>query len=110
LNDLIRFLAKDLIFSFVHGQMREIKGIGVWPVALVGGLLLERPLVGRDGRVKGWNTPWEPDRPFPVGKSVTHPLFFFRCWKFFLLLLSETFSFLDHLRSFSCFQTWRALQ
>ena len=54
--------------------MRNIKGIGVWPVAMVGGLLLERPLAGLDGRIKGWNTPWEPERPFPVGECDSRNL------------------------------------
>ncbi|CAG0920400.1 unnamed protein product [Notodromas monacha] len=47
-------------------EMRSIKGVGVWPVALVGGLLVEKPLVGLDGRIKGWNSVWKPERPFPV--------------------------------------------
>lgn len=46
--------------------MRTIKGVGVWPVGLVGGLLVEKPLINSKGKVIGWNSAWRPERPFPV--------------------------------------------
>lgn len=46
--------------------MRTVKGVGVWPVGLVGGLLVEKPLINIKGKVIGWNSAWRPERPFPV--------------------------------------------
>ncbi|CAN7999672.1 unnamed protein product [Ixodes hexagonus] len=46
-------------------EMRDTRGVSVWPVGLVGGLVVEKPLV-RDGHVVGWNAAWKPHRPFPV--------------------------------------------
>lgn len=48
----------------------------MWPVGLVGGLRFEGPRV-QDGRVVGFHTAWEPNRPFPVdmaGFAVSLPL------------------------------------
>lgn len=48
----------------------------MWPVGLVGGLRFEGPRV-QDGRVVGFHTAWEPNRPFPVdmaGFAVALPL------------------------------------
>lgn len=46
-------------------QMRYTKKVSVWPVGLVGGLMVERPFV-KDGKVTGFNTIWKPNRPFPI--------------------------------------------
>ncbi|RWS11652.1 Galactosylgalactosylxylosylprotein 3-beta-glucuronosyltransferase 3-like protein [Dinothrombium tinctorium] len=46
-------------------EMRYTQKVSVWPVALVGGLYVERPLVS-GGKVKGWNTVWRPERAFPI--------------------------------------------
>ncbi|XP_015918181.2 galactosylgalactosylxylosylprotein 3-beta-glucuronosyltransferase I [Parasteatoda tepidariorum] len=46
-------------------EMRYTKTVSVWPVGLVGGLMVERPLV-RNGKVYGWNTVWKANRPFPI--------------------------------------------
>lgn len=45
--------------------MRYTKKVSVWPVGLVGGLMVERPLV-KNGKVVGWNTVWKTNRPFPI--------------------------------------------
>lgn len=45
--------------------MRYTKKVSVWPVGLVGGLMIERPLV-KNGKVVGWNTLWKTNRPFPI--------------------------------------------
>ncbi|XP_069326219.1 galactosylgalactosylxylosylprotein 3-beta-glucuronosyltransferase 3 isoform X1 [Eulemur rufifrons] len=57
-------------------EMRWTRGVSVWPVGLVGGLRFEGPQV-QDGRVVGFHTAWEPNRPFPVdmaGFAVSLPL------------------------------------
>lgn len=46
-------------------EMRYTRGVSVWPVALVGGMAVERPLV-RDGKVVGFNSMWQSKRPFPI--------------------------------------------
>lgn len=47
--------------------MRGINKVGVWPVGLVGGLMVEKPLINSTtGRVVGWNSHWRPERAFPI--------------------------------------------
>ncbi|XP_076353940.1 galactosylgalactosylxylosylprotein 3-beta-glucuronosyltransferase 2-like isoform X2 [Tachypleus tridentatus] len=46
-------------------EMRYTRKVSVWPVALVGGLMVERPVV-INGKVMSWNTLWKADRPFPI--------------------------------------------
>lgn len=47
--------------------MRSIQKVGVWPVGLAGGLLVEKPLVDNtSGRIVGWNSRYRPDRTFPI--------------------------------------------
>lgn len=47
--------------------MRPIKKVGVWPVGLVGGLMVERPIISSsNGKVIGWNSHWRPERKFPI--------------------------------------------
>lgn len=47
--------------------MTKIKRVGVWPVGLVGGLMVEKPLLDKvTKKVVGFNSAWKPDRPFPI--------------------------------------------
>ena len=46
-------------------EIRTIKKAGVWPVAFVGELMVEKPLV-EDGRVVGWDVAIKPEREFAV--------------------------------------------
>ncbi|OQR79068.1 galactosylgalactosylxylosylprotein 3-beta-glucuronosyltransferase 3-like [Tropilaelaps mercedesae] len=50
-------------------EMRLTKKVSVWPVGLVGGLMVERPIVV-DGRVKRFNAVFRPDRPYPVDMAA----------------------------------------
>ncbi|XP_001946469.1 galactosylgalactosylxylosylprotein 3-beta-glucuronosyltransferase I isoform X1 [Acyrthosiphon pisum] len=64
---IIFFADDDNTYSVdLFNEMRTIKGVGVWPVGLVGGLLVEKPLINSKGKVIGWNSAWRPERPFPV--------------------------------------------
>ena len=45
--------------------MRYTEKVAVWPVGICGGLRFEGPLC-RDGKVTGWHTVWELERPFPL--------------------------------------------
>jgi len=46
-------------------EMREVEKVGVWPVGLVGGLMVERPIV-ENNKVTKFNSVWKPTRPFPI--------------------------------------------
>ena len=49
----------------LFNEMRNTTKVSVWPVGLVGGLLVEKPIV-EDGIVTGWNSLWKPNRKFPI--------------------------------------------
>lgn len=47
--------------------MKKIRKVGVWPVGLVGGLMVEKPICDNaTNKVIGFNAAWKPDRPFPI--------------------------------------------
>ncbi|XP_042211406.1 galactosylgalactosylxylosylprotein 3-beta-glucuronosyltransferase 2-like isoform X3 [Homarus americanus] len=68
----------DITFTHLHhstpddwklkDKMRETQTVSVWPVGLVGGVMVERPQVSIDDQTKshvtGWLTGWKPNRPF----------------------------------------------
>ena len=47
-------------------EIRKVETVGVWPVGIVGGQLIESPIVSPDGLVTGFNSKWKPDRPYPL--------------------------------------------
>lgn len=46
--------------------MRYTRRVSVWPVAFVGGLRYESPKVSPAGKVVGWKTVFDPNRPFAI--------------------------------------------
>jgi len=44
--------------------IRSTKKVSVFPVALVGGLLIEKPESSPEGRLTGWSVQWGRDRPY----------------------------------------------
>ena len=46
-------------------EMRNTSKVSIWPVALVGGLKIEKPLI-KEGKVVGFNSVWSPQRPYPI--------------------------------------------
>ncbi|XP_073982442.1 galactosylgalactosylxylosylprotein 3-beta-glucuronosyltransferase I-like [Rhodnius prolixus] len=70
LNDkgVVYFADDDNSYSIqVFEEMRYTKEVSVWPVGLVGGLMVEKPILNQTtGKVTGWNSAWRPDRPFPI--------------------------------------------
>lgn len=63
---VVYFADDDNVYDLqVFEEMRHTKLVSVWPVALSGGLLVERPLV-KDGKVVGFNSIWRPKREFPI--------------------------------------------
>ncbi len=48
-------------------EMRHTRKVSVWPVAFVGELLVEKPLLDPTGtKVVGWNAAWSMRRPYAV--------------------------------------------
>uniref|UniRef100_A0A0A9W6K2 Galactosylgalactosylxylosylprotein 3-beta-glucuronosyltransferase n=2 Tax=Lygus hesperus TaxID=30085 RepID=A0A0A9W6K2_LYGHE len=70
MNDkgVVYFADDDNSYSVqVFDEMRFTKEVSVWPVGLVGGLMVEKPVLDPvTGKVAGWNAAWRPDRPFPI--------------------------------------------
>lgn len=65
---IVFFMDDDNTYSLeLFEQMSRIQPgkVGVWPVGLVGGLMVERPVLDA-GEVIGFNSAWRPERPFPV--------------------------------------------
>lgn len=65
---VVYFADDDNSYSIqVFEEMRSTKEVSVWPVGLVGGLMVEKPLLNlTTGKVIGFNSVWRPDRPFPI--------------------------------------------
>ncbi|ETN76096.1 hypothetical protein NECAME_11921 [Necator americanus] len=51
-------------------EIRSIKVVGIWPVGIVGGLVVEKPLLAGNGSVIGFNAVWKPERPFPIDMAA----------------------------------------
>lgn len=69
-RSVIYFMDDDNTYSTnLFDEMKKIEQgkVGVWPVGLVGGLLVEKPVLDEDdNRVMGFNSVWRPERPFPI--------------------------------------------
>ncbi|XP_063230155.1 galactosylgalactosylxylosylprotein 3-beta-glucuronosyltransferase I [Bacillus rossius redtenbacheri] len=65
---VVYFADDDNAYSLeLFEEMRWTQRVSVWPVGLVGGLRVERPLVDpHTNRVTGFNSAWHPERPFPI--------------------------------------------
>ncbi|XP_052866294.1 galactosylgalactosylxylosylprotein 3-beta-glucuronosyltransferase I [Anopheles cruzii] len=66
---IVYFMDDDNTYStelFEEIAKIERGKVGVWPVGLVGGLMVEKPVLNRDGLVLGFNSAWKPERPFPL--------------------------------------------
>ncbi|KAJ1522854.1 hypothetical protein ONE63_002002 [Megalurothrips usitatus] len=81
---VVYFADDDNSYSMeIFDEMRKIKKVGVWPVGLVGGLMVEKPILNKTThKVAGFNSGWRPERPFPIdmagfainlGLLVDHP-------------------------------------
>lgn len=70
-HSVVYFMDDDNTYSLeLFQEMAKIERgrVGVWPVALVGKILVERPLIDpQTNKVVGFNSKWRPEeRPFPV--------------------------------------------
>uniref|UniRef100_A0A6B2E814 Galactosylgalactosylxylosylprotein 3-beta-glucuronosyltransferase n=1 Tax=Phlebotomus kandelakii TaxID=1109342 RepID=A0A6B2E814_9DIPT len=67
---VVFFMDDDNIYSIelFHEMQRIEEGhVGVWPVGLVGGLMVEKPLLDDSGsHVVSFNSLWRPERQFPI--------------------------------------------
>jgi len=69
---VLYFADDDNTYSIkLFEEMRHTKRVSVWPVGIVGGLMLEKPKVEWDDQKKlsivtGWDVAWKPERPFAM--------------------------------------------
>ncbi|KOC61719.1 Galactosylgalactosylxylosylprotein 3-beta-glucuronosyltransferase I [Habropoda laboriosa] len=65
---IVFFADDDNTYSVqLFSEMVKIQKVGVWPVGLVGGLMVEKPICDNvTNKVIGFNAAWKPDRPFPL--------------------------------------------
>ncbi|XP_053311453.1 galactosylgalactosylxylosylprotein 3-beta-glucuronosyltransferase 1-like [Spea bombifrons] len=64
---VVYFADDDNTYSLeLFEEMRYTRTVSVWPVAFVGGLRYESPKVSPGGRVVGWKTVFDPNRPFAI--------------------------------------------
>ncbi|XP_074601591.1 galactosylgalactosylxylosylprotein 3-beta-glucuronosyltransferase sqv-8-like [Brevipalpus obovatus] len=66
-NGVVYFADDDNTYDIaIFDEMRDTKKVSCWPVGLVGGLLVERPIVDDDGKVVSFNSVWKPERLYPI--------------------------------------------
>lgn len=66
-NGVVYFADDDNTYDIaIFDEMRATKKVSCWPVGLVGGLLVERPIVNDNGKVTGFNSVWKPERLYPI--------------------------------------------
>ncbi|XP_054013799.1 galactosylgalactosylxylosylprotein 3-beta-glucuronosyltransferase I [Hylaeus anthracinus] len=65
---IVYFADDDNTYSVkLFHEMEKVRKVGVWPVGLVGGLMVEKPMCDNiTNKVIGFNAVWKPDRPFPL--------------------------------------------
>lgn len=65
-NGIVYFADDDNTYDLrLFDEMRKTVKVSVWPVGLVGGLLVEQP-IAKDGHVVSWNAVWKPYRRYPL--------------------------------------------
>ncbi|KAH8289299.1 hypothetical protein KR054_003437 [Drosophila jambulina] len=73
-HSIVFFMDDDNSYSTeLFAEMSKIQRgrVGVWPVGLVGGLMVERPYLSEDEKqVVGFNAAWRPERPFPIDMAA----------------------------------------
>lgn len=68
-HSLVYFMDDDNTYSVeLFNEITKIENnkVGVWPVGLVGGLMVEKPILNERNIVSGFNAAWRPERPFPI--------------------------------------------
>ncbi|XP_034778256.1 galactosylgalactosylxylosylprotein 3-beta-glucuronosyltransferase 1-like [Acipenser ruthenus] len=89
LEGVVYFADDDNTYSLeLFEEMRSTQKVSVWPVAFVGGLRYEAPKVNTAGKVVGWKTVFDPNRPFAIdmaGFAINIRLVIKRPWANFQL-------------------------
>lgn len=68
-NGVVYFGDDDNTYDLkLFDEIRQTSKVSVFPVGLVGGLLVEKPIVNNE-KVVGFNSMWKPDRKFPIDMS-----------------------------------------
>ena len=84
IGGVLYFADDDNTYStHLFEEIRNTKGVSVWPVGLVGGLMVEKPKLEWDEVksskvITGWDVAWKPERPFAIdmaGFAVNVELF-----------------------------------
>jgi len=77
-DGVIYFADDDNTYDLeLFSEMRYTRKVSVWPVGLVGGLLVERPIVNGN-KIDSFNSMWGSKRPFPIdmaGFAISMHLF-----------------------------------
>ncbi|XP_002127079.2 galactosylgalactosylxylosylprotein 3-beta-glucuronosyltransferase 1 [Ciona intestinalis] len=64
---VVYFMDDDNTYDLkLFEDMRTTKVASVWPVALVGGLIVEGPVRCKDGKVLTWRVTWKKNRTIPI--------------------------------------------
>jgi len=64
-SGVVYFADDDNTYSLdLFEMIRSTRKVSVFPVGLVGGVLVERPLSSPSGQLTGWSVGWGRDRPF----------------------------------------------
>ena len=72
LEGVIYFADNDNTYSIqLFEEMRHTKRVSVWPVGLVGGLMVEKPKLEHNDHaqskvITGWDVAWKPNRAFAI--------------------------------------------
>uniref|UniRef100_A0AC34R3S2 Galactosylgalactosylxylosylprotein 3-beta-glucuronosyltransferase n=1 Tax=Panagrolaimus sp. JU765 TaxID=591449 RepID=A0AC34R3S2_9BILA len=70
-KSVIYFGDDDNVYDWrLFEEMRKINKIGIWPVGIVGGMIVETPILASNGTIVGFNSIWKPDRPFPIDMAA----------------------------------------
>uniref|UniRef100_A0A1B0A030 Galactosylgalactosylxylosylprotein 3-beta-glucuronosyltransferase n=1 Tax=Glossina pallidipes TaxID=7398 RepID=A0A1B0A030_GLOPL len=73
-HSIVYFMDDDNAYSvelFVEMSKTKPGRVSIWPVGLVGGLMVEKPILNTDQtQVIGFNSAWRPERPFPIDMAA----------------------------------------
>lgn len=72
-RSMVFFMDDDNTYSLeLFDEITKIEEghVGVWPVGLVGGLMVEKPILNANNEVVGFNAAWRPERPFPIDMAA----------------------------------------
>uniref|UniRef100_A0AC35FLY1 Galactosylgalactosylxylosylprotein 3-beta-glucuronosyltransferase n=1 Tax=Panagrolaimus sp. PS1159 TaxID=55785 RepID=A0AC35FLY1_9BILA len=71
-KSIVYFGDDDNVYDWrIFDEMRKIEKVGVWPVGIVGGTIVETPILAPNGTtVINFTSIWKPERPFPIDMAA----------------------------------------